>query len=288
MDDWITFEDAHPAIIEKEVFDVVQRICDGRRRPTKLGDMGVLNGRLFCEDCGSKLHIKRRANGEKAMYTYYVCCRSRSNSDGTGNCSPHSIRKEAAEQLILTDLQRVFTLAKDNEAHFVEAACRQSQKDTGEDEKKAQIDYLKAENRIRQLDAIIAQIYEDKVSGAISTERFAKMFEKYEQEQVELTARKNELRPMLGRVEAHAQDIDRFLRLVKRFTEITELTAEIVNEFIERIEVSETLIVAPRRFGHWKDEKRQNVRIVYNYIGVVSQEGEAATAKTREKTTTIG
>ena len=157
VDDWIMFENAHPAIICQETYDVVQRIRDGRRRPTKLGDMGVLNGRLFCEDCGSKLHIKRRANGEKAMYTYYVCCRSRSHSDGFGKCTPHSIRKEAVEQLILADIQRVFSLAKDYEARFVEAACSQSRRDTGEDEKKAQADYINAENRIRHLDAIITQ-----------------------------------------------------------------------------------------------------------------------------------
>ena len=73
--------------------------------------------------------------------------------------------------------------------------------------------------------------------------------------------------------------------MVRRFTEIKELTAEVVNEFIERIEVGETAIVEPRRFSHWKDEKRQNVRIVYNYIGTVSHKGEAVTAETREKIT---
>ena len=286
VDDWIMFDDAHPAIVSQDTFDVVQRIRDGRRRPTKLGDMGVLNGRLFCEDCGSKLHIKRRANGEKAMYTYYICRRSRSHSDGFGNCTPHSIRKEAVEQLILADVQRVFSLAKDSEARFVEAACRQSRKDIGDDEKKAQADYFKAENRIRQLDSIIAQIYEDKINGEISAERFAKMYGKYEQEQVELTAKMDALRPMLGRAEDQVQDIDRFLRLVKRFTEIADLTAEVVNEFIERIEVGETEIVEPRRFSHWKDEKRQKVRIVYNYLGDAPQEGEGVIAETREKTTT--
>ena len=77
----------------------------------------------------------------------------------------------------------------------------------------------------------------------------------------------------------------REIRMVRRFTEIKELTAEVVNEFIERIEVGETAIVEPRRFSHWKDEKRQNVRIVYNYIGTVPLESESVTAETREKIT---
>ena len=93
VEDWTIFEDAHPAIIEQETFDVVQRIRDGRRRPTKLGDMGVLNGRLYCEDCGSKLHIKRGQTVRKRSM-FITFADRRANSDGFGNCTPHSIRQK--------------------------------------------------------------------------------------------------------------------------------------------------------------------------------------------------
>jgi len=284
VEDWTIFEDAHPAIIGQETFDVVQRIRDGRRRPTKLGDMGVLNGRLYCEDCGSRLHIKRRANGAKAQYVYYVCKQSRANSDGFGNCTPHSIRQEIIEQLVLSDIQRVFALAKNHEVSFVEMAGKKAQKDNEKSIRKAKAEYAKAENRIRQLDDIILQIYEDKVSGELSSERFAKMLGKYEQEQIELTAKMDALRPVLEQAEEQTQGIDKFLRMVKRFTEIKELSAEVVSEFIERIEVGETVMVSPRRFSHWADEKRQNIRIVYNYIGAMPQEEEPITASASGKT----
>ena len=285
MEDWITFEDSHPAIIEQEVFDVVQRIRDGRRRPTKLGDMGVLNGRLYCEDCGGKLHIRRNATGRKAQYTYYVCHRSRSYSEGSKDCTAHSIRKEIIEQIVLADIQRVLAMARDHEGNFIEAAGRSARKKTEQSVKRAKTEYTKAEKRVQQLDEIINQIYEDKVSGELSTERFTKMLVKYEKEQTELTVRMDFLRPVLEKAEEDVQGINKFLRLVKRFTEITELTAEVVSEFIERIEVGETVMVNPRRFPHWADEKRQNIRIVYNYIGVVPQEDdEPLTANASGKT----
>jgi len=282
-EEWTMFENAHPAIINQETFDTVQRIRDGRRRPTKLGDMGVLNGRLYCEGCGGKLHIKRRANGDKAQYVYYMCHRSRSQSDSLGDCTPHSVRKEIIEQLVFSDLQRVLALARDSEERFVELVRKQSQKENEKAVRKAKSEYAKAENRFAQLDAIINQIYEDKVSGEISAERFTKMLGTYEKEQADLTTKMNELRPLIMAAAEQAQGTERFLRLVKRYTEIEELTAEIVNEFIERIVVGETELVAPRRFSHWKDEKRQNIRIVYNYVGAVPSEGEPITADTRGK-----
>jgi hypothetical protein len=97
---------------EPETFAVVQHIRNGRRRPTKLGDRGALNGRLYCEDCGEKLHIKRRASGEKAAYVYYICHRSRSYTEGRGDCTPHSIRKEVIEQLVLADLTLTYLRGK--------------------------------------------------------------------------------------------------------------------------------------------------------------------------------
>jgi hypothetical protein len=186
---------------------------------------------------------------------------------------------------VLADIQRVLALAQDKESHFVEIAGRDARRKTEQGVKKAKAEYAKAEKRVRQLDDIINQIYEDKVGGEISTERFSKMLEKYELEQAELTVKMDELHPAIEQAEADAQGIDKFLRMVRRFTEIKELTAEVVSEFIERIEIGETVLVAPRRFSHWKDEKRQNVRIVYNYIGTVPQAGETVTAETSEKAT---
>jgi len=96
----------------------------------------------------------------------------------------------------------------------------------------------------------------------------------------------NEIRPLLNEATEQMQNTDRFLRIVKTHTEITELTAEVVNEFIEKIIIGETVIIQPRRFSHWKDEKRQNIRIIYNYVGAVPQDDEAVTAETRQKITT--
>lgn len=281
-EEWTIFEDAHPEIIDKDTFDTVQRIRSGRKRMTKLGDMGALNGKLYCEDCGAKLHIKRRAGGEKSMYIYYICRNSRAHGD-VNTCTPHSVRKEIIEHLVLADIKRVITLARDSENKFVEMVSKQSRQEIEKSVKRAKMEYAKAENRIRQLDEIITHIYEDKVSGDLSAERFSKMLVKYEQEQNTLTARMNELQPLIDEAAEQALNTDRFLQIVKTHTEIETLTAEVVNEFIERIVVGETVITQPRKFSHWKDEKQQSIKIIYIYIGVIPETGEAVTAETREK-----
>ena len=188
---------------------------------------------------------------------------------------------------VLTDIKRVFALVKESESRFVELMRKESRKETEKAVRKAKNEYAKAENRVKQLDGIIEQLYEDKVSGQLSAERFGKMLEKYEAEQAQQTVLISELRPVIESAEEELAGIDRFVALVKSRTEPEELTADVVNELIERVEVGETEIVEKRQFAHWGDKTQQVIRIIYNYIGTVpSEPDEKAMTEYRGKTTT--
>lgn len=242
---------------------------------------------LYCADCGGKLHFKNQVNGYGKCYVYYVCRNSRSFSESNAKCTPHSIRNDILEPLVLTDIKRVFALVKESESRFVELMRKESRKETEKAVRKAKNEYAKAENRVKQLDGIIEQLYEDKVSGQLSAERFGKMLEKYEAEQAQQTVLISELRPVIESAEEELAGIDRFVALVKSRTEPEELTADVVNELIERVEVGETEIVEKRQFAHWGDKTQQVIRIIYNYIGTVpSEPDEKAMTEYRGKTTT--
>jgi len=51
-DDILIFKDAHPAIVDEEMWTVVQRLRETRRRPQRItGEPNPLTGVLFCADC---------------------------------------------------------------------------------------------------------------------------------------------------------------------------------------------------------------------------------------------
>lgn len=49
------FENTHEAIIDKDTWDLVQEARKHRRRPTKMGEMGLFSGLVYCADCGAKM-----------------------------------------------------------------------------------------------------------------------------------------------------------------------------------------------------------------------------------------
>jgi hypothetical protein len=119
-----------------------------------------------------------------------------------------------------------------------------------------------AQNRIRKLDDIIQRLYEDNLEGKISDERFSKMTANYEVEQSTLEARAAELQKLIAAERERAVNVDHFLALVRKYTDIQELTAGIIREFVKRVYVYQ----AERIDG----KKVQRIRIEYNCIGEIT------------------
>ena len=105
-EDWLIFENTHEAIIDESTWKIVQKIREGKRRPSRLGEMGILSGMMFCADCGKKLYQVRGKTIPKER-EHFVCSTYRKVK---GGCSSHQIRNIIVEELLLEDLQKMGSL----------------------------------------------------------------------------------------------------------------------------------------------------------------------------------
>ncbi|MFR1726348.1 DUF4368 domain-containing protein [[Clostridium] hylemonae] len=255
---WQIFEGTHDAIIEKEVFDTVQKIQNARRRRTPMGEMPILSGMVYCADCGAKLY-QVRSKGWEHDKEHMVCATYRKK--GKHICTSHEIRNVVIEKLLLDDLQRVTTFAREHENEFLQMITKSKARELDRDLRESKKEYEQAQARISKLDNIIQRLYEDNIEGKISDELFMKMTATYESEQKQLSERVAELKFFLSKAKEENLNAQYFLSLVKKYAEITELNAEIIREFVDRIIVFKAEKVNGRR--------RQRIRIVYNCIGAV-------------------
>ncbi len=257
-EDWLIFENTHEAIIDEGTWETVQKIRDGKRRPSRMGEMGMLSGMMYCADCGAKLY-QVRANGWTHDKEHFVCATYRKVK---GGCSSHQIRNVVIEQLVAEDLRKVLAFAKEREAEFIRIVTNNSEKELAKELRLSQKEYEQARVRISAIDKIIQKLYEDKVIGNITEERFHKMSVVYEAEQKTLETRATVLKKALETAKEQSLNTDRFLALVRKYTEIPALDAEIIREFIDRIIVFKTEKVNERRI--------QRIRIIYNCIGEIN------------------
>ena len=254
-DQWKVFEGTHEAIIDKETFEIVQKIRAGKRRPTRMGEMPMFSGLLYCADCGRKLSFHRKAD-EPAEKHHYLCENYRSN---TANCTMHYIRNVVVERIVLENLKEVIQYVSNYEDEFVrmimDSDMRQRNRELSQKKKRL----AEVQKRIGELDTIFQRIYEDNIIGKLSDERFMKMSKGYEDEQHTLQAEADEIQSELQQEEKKSVDVKRFLAIVKKYTDLTELTPEILREFIDKI-----IVHAPDKSS---GRRLQEIEIIYNHIG---------------------
>lgn len=231
--EWVIFENTHEAIIDQETFDIVQRIRDGRRRLTPMGEMPVLSGMLYCADCGAKLY-QVRARGWTHEQEHFVCATYRKIK---GGCTSHQIHNVQVEEILLRHLREITSYAREHEDEFIQLVTKQNEKELDRRLRDSHKELEQAKARIAKLDTIVQRLYEDNIDGKISDERFSRMSATYEEEQKLLESRSEELQEFINASKEQRLNVDSFLKLLHKYTEITELTAEIIRTFVERIEV---------------------------------------------------
>jgi mevalonate kinase len=160
---------------------------------------------------------------------------------------------------VLDAIKKVSGFVKSNEAEFtrqVREASAVHQTETAKSHKKL---ISKEQKRVDELNTLIRRIYEDSVSGKLTDKRFVLLSAEYEQEQGELEQSIKTLQAELDSFDADTVRTDKFIEIVKKYTDFTELTAPRFTNMLKKIMVHE----ADKSSG----ERTQKVDIYLNFIG---------------------
>jgi len=293
-EDWVVFENTHEAIVDPETWQTAQRCRTVKRRTDTTGEANPLTGILYCADCGHRLFNHRRAAYERpspntgkmmkvGARNDYNCPLGSNNGPYSKKCTTHFITSNTANALILETIQRTTAFARSNEAEFVNLIREASALRQSESAKANKKQIVKNEKRIAELDALFRKTYEDFAAGRLTDKRFEFLSGGYEAEQAELEVQTAKLKEELAQFEADTFRADKFMELVKRYTDFSELTPAMLHEFVEKVVVHE---------GDKSSGKReQRVDVYLNYIGqfdvpceaeAEDTEGEERRAKWRE------
>ena len=163
-------------------------------------------------------------------------------------------------QLVLEGLQRLLWYIQVYEKRFAQEQMErfglQEKKELTT--KRRELD--RAKQRVAEIDQLIQKSYEDMTKGLLSEERFATLTVSLENEQRQLKADIPALEDGLNATADKADDLQKFIQRARQVTRLTELTPEIVHEFIEKIVVSK-----PEKID---GKRHQQVDIYYSTIGL--------------------
>ena len=230
-EEWKIFKNIHEPIVDEYTWNIAQQLRNNRKKPTRSGKKSIFSGLLFCYDCGKKMYFRSPVTDLKSKEHY----RCSSYKYYTDSCTSHYITDEVLQDIVLENVQKVISYMKDYEDLFVQEQLTKSTQDELKKIAKNKKELEKAKNRIIEIDNLFRHIYEDNVSGKISDDRFRNLSFNYDKEQKELKIKIEQLTKDIDNTEKKETDLTQFISNVKKYTEITKLTPEILNELIEKI-----------------------------------------------------
>ena len=256
--DWIVVEHTHEPLVSQELWDTVHQMMKARRRENGSGHVQPFAGLVKCAGCGSSLNASY--DKKKGKYTGFSCWVYKNY--GKQRCTSHAIGWQTLNRLVLEDIRRNAQVAKLAAARYVGVLLRAKLgKEKGETVR-AERELKKAEKRIGELDKILAKLYEDQALGKISEVRYQAMAPGYEAEQASLQERVSQLREQLAHTQEVQDNVEQFVPLIQKYTDIQELTPHILNELIEKIVVHEKKVEED-------GSKSQMVEIHYKFVGCI-------------------
>lgn len=260
-ENWVIFKNVHEPIINRETFERVQELVAKTKRrapkPTN-AEKNMFCDLVYCADCGSKLWFN--VKHDKTDIPFFSCGNYKGNR---GTCkSTHYIRADALEQIVMIELRWLAEFLYDDEDTFAEMLAEKSNEDAIREQKHLEAVIQKSQSRMKKVEVFFEKLYEKNISGEVTDEWFMLQSQKYGEERMELKTKIADAQERLLSIDSIKQNKDNFISAVRKFMEMDKLTAPLLKELIERIEVCHIEGVGKNRTQHFK--------IHYKFIGCIA------------------
>ena len=220
---WITVENTHPPIIDKKVFDMVQKmvIVQTYNRNEKRNTF-LLDGLLFCYECHHKIGVRGKKNGH-----YYMVCNNYRRNSKLNLCTSHGFSYENLEETVLSYMKNLFTKIDSDK---IELSIRKN---------RTKYDYekmlKKLETEAKLINDNIDQMYVDKLNGKITEVMYERLYKKLIDEAKQKEKEYIEIQEMQN--SSKQDDTQNIKKIVHEFLELKEPTPEVMKVIINRIEI---------------------------------------------------
>ena len=256
----LRFENTHEPLVDAETWEIVQEIRAHKRRRTNMGEQDMFSGLVYCADCGSTMVLSRAHTMSEDKYNF--TCKAHKQSKEI--CSTHYIRESVLAAVVLDDILRTTHFARQNEVLFAKYIGTKRSRDTQKEIGSLQKRIDTASRRESELSALFKRLYEDNVLGRIPDEQYRALSNEYLAEQKSIQEELPKLQARVQELKDSIANVARFIDKAKNYTEIKELTPEILRTFVKRIEIGD-------RGKKYSRNAPQEIKIYYRDIGLVDE-----------------
>ena len=228
--EWYIAPGTHEPIIERELWDRVQKMVQEKAKPFDVGTIGLFARKARCANCG---YVMRSS---KSRGKHYLQCRSRHVAKDA--CIGSFISVDKLEQMVIRELNRLseeYLNMNDLERKIEFAGNLQTQKDS------ILKNIASYKKRAQELSKGIRELYMDKVKGLISAADYSEMSKDFIADRDRLEKLISDGRKQIEEIEVKIEVGDNRREIIERYTNLNHLTREMVEILIDYISVGKRI-----------------------------------------------
>jgi len=230
-DKWLITENAHPPLIERELWELVQERMKQKSRGFQTCIYpNIFNKIVRCADCGWNMQLSSYSTSKtgKRYYEnrYFSCLTNRDY--GKNRCTTHSAIYKELYQLVFDDIRRYAKMAVEQPEILINTLSTTEEKKRQTSESKMKEEYGQGKKRLDDLVLLLQKLFEQNVSGILNDTNYTAMFTKYQQEQGHLETRVKELEKQLTLIEQNEGNSQKWVDLISKYADFLTFSKSIV------------------------------------------------------------
>lgn len=228
--EWYVVEGTHEPIIERDLWDRVQKLIAQKSKPFITGNIGLFAKKAICMHCGYTMRTHKNRG------IHYLICSCRHVAKDA--CIGSFIQVSRLEQLVLTELQRL------SAAYLDEDAVAQGIAFTNhlQDQKSQVLASIAAyRKRSEEYSKGIRDLYMDKVKGLISEGDYADMSKEFLQDREHFEQLIHDAEHQLTELDERIAIGDNRRSIVEKYVHLDHLNRDAVEVLIDHVRVGKRI-----------------------------------------------
>lgn len=181
--------------------------------------------------------VLHRAHTMKPEQNHFTCRTYK--KDGAEVCSAHYIREVALKEIVLETIRRATEFARSDPERFAAYIQQKQSTEVAKEIRGVERELSTMRKRDGELDVVFKRMYEDSALGRVSNEQFRLLSEAYSKEKAQLAEAIPATEERLEKLRSSMANAKNFITKARKFTDMTELTPELLRTFVAKIIVYE-------------------------------------------------
>lgn len=247
----IRVQNTHQPIIEKELWNQVQKKLAESKKCGKNGKTHILANKVYCQKCHNIFYKcgKKDSNGYS-----YLCCKDKINK--WSNCDNNKYIKEndlqefvinkinfLLKRFYMEDLQVKIYHYKIDHNFFKDAIQNLNQEN------------LDIHKELNTKSTYFQELYEDRKKGFIDDEEYLILRKKYKEDYQKLEDRSKKIESKIFDMKVKQNQLKNKQSLFNNYKQINNLEIEIINDLIDKIMIGE----------YNQKTNQRNIHIIWNF-----------------------